>query len=174
MDTLCLKRRGIFSTPLRGKPTSRWSPVPAEAVALHSNSIASLWEAKLDHFELLLQRETQLDVSQGPGRAEARWRWEESGYRGGGGILPNSGRVLIFFIRHDLISDSDDQGTKVSNWTLGLGEWNNPTYNQNSVLFTLSKGKLPLFALFGMTVYFVQLYPNLAPGNGGKNALLSL
>jgi hypothetical protein len=82
--------------------------------------------------------------------------------------------VLIFFIRHDLISDSDDQGTKVSNWTLGLGEWNNPTYNQNSVLFTLSKGKLPLFALFGMTVYFVQLYPNLAPGNGGKNALLSL
>jgi hypothetical protein len=101
MDTLCSKCRSIFSTPLRGKPASRYNIVPAEAVALHSDSIASLfalktlpchlcvllWEAKHDYFELLLQRETQSDISQDPGRAEVRWRWEKSRYREGGGNL---------------------------------------------------------------------------------------
>ncbi|PMD49899.1 uncharacterized protein K444DRAFT_285548 [Hyaloscypha bicolor E] len=116
MDALCSKCRTIFSTPIKGRLASPSSRMPPETLALHSDSIASLfaskslpchlcvllWEAKPDHFEFLRQTESHLQVRHDLGRAEVRWRWEKTRFLSGagpsGGNLPDSGKRLTFII----------------------------------------------------------------------------
>jgi hypothetical protein len=151
MDALCSKCRSIFSTPIKGKLASQYDCVRTETLALHSDSIASLfaskslpchlcvllWEARPDRFEFLLQTESHLQVRHDLGRAEVRWRWEKTGFLSGegpsGGNLPDSGKRLTFII-------CDGNWRELDWWDTRKTE-----YGHDLVVFGLTKGELLRF-----------------------------
>jgi hypothetical protein len=171
MDALCSKCRSIFSTPIKGKLASQYDRMPPETLALHSDSIASLfaskslpchlcvllWEAKPDRFELLLQTESHPQVRHDLGRAEVRWRLEKTGLLSGagpsGGNLPDSGKRLAFIIC-------------IGNWReLGWWDTQETNYDHNMVVFGLSKGELLRFNR-GLRCLFIECYSTGLPFPG--------
>jgi hypothetical protein len=182
MDTLCSKCRSIFSTPIKGKLASQYDCMRTETLALHSDSIASLfaskslpchlcvllWEAKPDHFEFLRQTESHLQVRHDPGRAEVRWRWEKTHFLSkagpSGGNLLDSGKRLTFIICN-LIGDRAE-GISAGNWRES-GRWDiqKTKYGHDLVVFWLSKGELLRFNR-GLRCLSIECYSTGLPFPG--------
>ena len=174
MDILCSKCRSIFSTPIKGKLSSQYDHMLLETLALHSDSLASLfaskslpchlcvllWEAEPGHFKLSLQTESHLQVRHDPGRAEVRWRWEKTGFlsEGGpsGGNLPDSGKRIAFIICNLKATERKESG-----WW----DTQETKYDHDLVVLGLSKGELLQFN-WGLRSLSIERYSTRLPFPG--------